>query len=215
MYTGSLSGADGGLSGTGQWVVAVDTPATDAQWSVPTVTWAVSQNADATWHYAYSINVSQSNIKYLILEASGMLSKENIVNPTATAGTFARVKVDNFDYGAIATPYLPQSVYGIKFARAGGLELAVEFDSTFAPVWGDVYARGANSGGMFNTVWNSGFGDSDPSEPAADGSIGNHVLVPGALTIGGGEIPEPSTLLLIGIGSVAVFLRQRRLNALA
>ncbi|MCE5326478.1 MAG: PEP-CTERM sorting domain-containing protein [Planctomycetaceae bacterium] len=214
MFTGSLSGEDGGLSGTGQWMAAATSPTTDPEWFVPTLSWTVSQNGDNTWHYAYTLSVAQSNIRQLIIESSAMLSKADVLNPIATVGQFARVKVDNFDYGAISTPYLPQSVYGIKFARAGELTLSVEFDSNFAPVWGDVYARGANSGGMYNTLWNGGFADEDPGAAATDGSYNNHVLVPGGLSVGAGEIPEPSTVLLLGLGSVAAILRQRRLSTL-
>ncbi len=214
MFSGSLSAADGGLSGTGVWMVPAETPTTDQEWAVPTLSWTVSQNEDNTWHYAYTLSVSQSNIKQLIIESSPMLTEAGVLNPVATAGNYARVKVDNVDYGTISAPYLPQSVYGIKFARATGVELAVQFDSVFAPIWGDAYARGANAGGMYTTLWNSGFVDSDPALAATDGSNGNHVLVPGGLTFGGGEIPEPTTMLLLGIGSVAVLLRRRRLKAL-
>lgn len=166
-YQGSLSSVDGGILGTGNWLVTGPT----------TLEWWVTQNMDSSWHYKYVFTHPVGATSHFILEGSASLEESDIFGNLAG--------FTSFDVGSHAVasgnPGMPESIFGIKFDGTAGLTTTIEFDCTRVPVWGDFYSKDGNAGGYgVNTAWNAGFtaGDTDPSDAAKDGSVRGHALVP-------------------------------------
>jgi hypothetical protein len=111
-----------------------------------------------------------------------------------------------------SNPGMPGPMWGLKIDSrpAGSTELswAVAFTTTHSPVWGDFYAKDGNSGPVI--CWNTGFLATDPTDPAANGSINNHILRPNGpthKTPDGGLTVGLLGMALAGIGLVARRLR--------
>jgi hypothetical protein len=172
--SGSLSSASSELGGVGDWI----NPGTT------TIAWEVT-DMGSHYHYKYTLTVPQHAISHFIIEISPTAESSNFWN---FGGPFQGTPVID-DYTQLnGNPDIPAPIYGIKFDEAFGTTAVFEFDSTRVPVWGDFYAKcGANPA---NQVWNMGITLPDPTDPAANGSIDNHILVPDSY-----NIPEPSTLV--------------------
>jgi hypothetical protein len=203
-YSGNLSGADGGLVGTGAWFDKVLLkPADQANWFAPTISWTVSQNSDFTWHYSYTLTVYKQEVSHFMVEVSDNCEDSNIKNPK---GPFRVRKVDWYDESS-GNPGLPGRVHALKFDEAWGTIATFEFDSDKAPVWGDLYAKDGKLPGtnIENVAWNSGFSanDIDPDVPAGNGSYLNHLLVPDS-------VPEPASFVSLAAGLMGILGLRRR-----
>jgi len=192
IYTGSLSVADGGLTGTGDWA---DGPIT--------LSWTVSQD-ESVWHYQYNLVVPSHDISHMIVEASSNFTIDDVLN---VFGDFQTLTVGDFSY-ANGNPGMPGSVHGIKFDETSTTNLTVDFDSRRIPVWGDFYAKDgvSSSTQIFNVIWNTGFANVDPVVPAHNGSEAFHLLVPDTI------IPEPSTIMMLFTGLIisGLYLLRRK-----
>ncbi len=184
---GFISGSTGQMEGTGFWVYDNG----DNDWTPATMTWNVTRNIDLTWHYEYTLNVYRADVSHLIIETCETFGTSNIYNAVHPAQS---ISIGTQSEGP-GNPSLPATMYGIKFDSTVGTTVNISFDSDRAPVWGDFYAKCGNVGGTQNTVWNESFLDPNPTNPAGDGSVNNHILVPGCSTV-----PEPATLALLGLG---------------
>jgi len=187
VYTGGLSSAAGGISGTGQWIddgVSID--------------WTVSQNPDLTWHYEYVFDAMSKNASHIIIEVSQGFIDDDLLN---AEGPFTDIEIA-LHGPSPCNPNIPGNIYGIKFDSTTGATVTINFDSLRMPVWGDFYTKNGKSAGVDNSAWNAGFVNVDPDDLPANGTIDNHLLVPDTC------IPEPGTLVLLGLGRL--FLRQRR-----
>jgi len=102
-------------------------------------------------------------------------------------------------------PNLPANIYGIKFFFGDPEEQDFHyfsFMSTQPPVWGDFYTKDGKQGGVVCTAWNSGIG----VEGEGPRDFTGWIPTPD-------NIPEPSSLLLLVLGSSAVLgskLRSRK-----
>lgn len=193
-FTGTLTSADGGLEGTGFWV----TDNGEELWTPAVITWNVTENLDATWHYEYTLEVFRADVSHFLVETSATFGPENLFN-AQFPGT--EIEIQNFTQ-ANGNPFLPADIYGAKFDSTQGTAITIAFDSDRNPVWGDFYAKCGAVGGTQNTVWNAGFLTEDPTDPAADGTIANHILVPNT-------VPEPATIAMLAIGALLAFKRRR------
>ncbi len=203
-YSGSLGYSDGGITGIA-----------GSPWLAPgtTFSWQVDDNGDGTYTYTYRLQVpdDSKSISHMTVEASPSFESDNILD--VPEGTIAENQPDSYPNGG-ADPGMPDSMWGIKFDGGGpdstDYDWTVSFTTDRAPVWGDFYAKDGADGAANVAIWNAGFTnpDSDPTDPAGDTPIANHILVPDTNT---GEVPAPGGILLAGLGmSLVGYLRTRR-----
>jgi len=189
-YTGSLSGGGPGIIATDGW----NNSQTSFSWTVTSVG---EVDGNILWKYDYAMVVPQKNISHFIVE----------VTPEATDfifpdGTIASIGTWNGQGNS--NPNIPEPVYGIKFDDNSTTDsLSGSFTTTRSPVWGDFYAKDGTdaTSGVLVTAWNGGFTVSDPTAPAANGSLAYHILRPDGVTT---AVPEPTTMLLLGLGLVGL-----------
>lgn len=193
-YTGTLTGAGGGIFATDGWGSA----STTLSYTV------YANDADHTsWHYEYVFTVPAKNISHLIIEVSPNLTDD-----------FAGGEVQDYTStsNGSSNPGLPGTLHGAKFG-ATSLTLTVEFDLDRPPVWGDFYAKDGKDGPSHIDViaYNTGLTDPD-SDPAFDDSVlpddfvpsADHILVPDTGGSHDPSTPEPASAVLLGLGIVAI-----------
>ena len=180
VYSGSLSGA--GLVSAGNW------QSSTLNWTVSTV-----PGSPGLWQYAYDLVLPSdaSNINHFIIEAP-------LVGSITTTTGAATIGSHNTHSG------LPD-LTGIKFTGVGPSSHTswhIVFTAYNVPAWGDFYARGNSR----NNVRNTGFTnpDSDPVAAPGNSSVGNHILVPGAV------VPIPATAWLLGAGLIGLATLRRK-----
>ena len=191
-YSGSLSGDGGGLIANEDW----NSSSTVLEWTV-----SASSPNPTLWHYQYTLTVPAKTISHIIIETSPEFKAANLFDLTSIPESWAidpEIKKHNEGEG---NPGLPEDMDGLKVnAGVDVLMVTLSFDSDRVPVWGDFYAKDGN-GGTIN-MHNAGFTspDWDPdidTYPLQNGSVEDHLLVPDSL------VPEPATLLLLGLGGLA------------
>ena len=224
-YSGSLSTATGGLSGSGAWYSP----------GVSTLGWTVSQDAAGDpWVYCYTLTVPDlpggisGQISHMTMEASSTpgleFTMDDLISYWSDPSTWIdEVEVGEFEPsdptnpGGGSNPHMPGTIYGIKFDAAMDTYVATLWLETLRkPVWGDFYAKDGKSvedTNEYNAIWNTGFLAVDPPDPPDNGSIDYHLLVPDTENGGGGGgiIPEPLTgiALVMAVGSLASYVRKR------
>ena len=214
-YTGTLTGSD--ITGTGVWVDKYMLPAGEqSSWTAPSLTWIITQNADLTWHYDYTLSVYKKDISHFTVEVSDKpgyeFEKSNVL---AASWPMDKIEVQDYDSDiGNSNPGMPSRFRGLKFDSTVGTTYHVWFDTDRRPVWGDFYAKDGKTNGIDNAIWNAGFGnpDTDPSGPASDGSIDGHLLVPDTEGVEKPPVPEPAGMMALGSGlmGLGAFLMKRR-----
>jgi hypothetical protein len=178
-----------------------------------TLSWTVT-NEDATqpgfpWKYTYTFghNGGKAAISHLILETSNTFTLANLTGLTGA-------KLDSIGMQSVSSgnPGMPSDMYGIRLdpSTDNSLSMTWTFWSNRMPVWGDFYVKNGkeNNACNQNTTNNvqNGFtsSDTDPTGPAANGSLNFHILRPDTTTV-----PEPTTMGLILLGSWLVIKRRQ------
>lgn len=185
-YSGSLSTADGGLEGTGDWINSGGS----------SISWWIT-DFGSHWHYKYTLSVPDKDISHFIIEVSpgfGAADYDNVV------GNYGVIEIQTFDQGN-DNPDIPENMQGMKFDETAVLAWTIEFDSIRMPVWGDFYAKG----GREAAIWNAGFGD-DPTSAVTNGSLQNKLIRPDSTIV-----PEPTTVALLAMGLAAMVARRKAL----
>ena len=193
-YSGSLSYSDS-IDATGVWTE-----------SPLSMSWTISENVGGDWHYSYTYSTGDPFIHDVFIETPTSFNSSSLSNVTYGAFTAnSSYNIATYNTGSDATRLtnLPEEMYGIRFTivPASATTFAVEFDSDYAPGWGDFYANCTHAKGALNSAWNLGFtsSDFDPTAAAQNGTVSNSILVP---------TPEPTTIALIGLGFA--FVRRRK-----
>jgi hypothetical protein len=162
------------------------------------ISWTVTQEG-SKWLYVY--NLSREDGSALKKPAVSHFTLE--ISPN--------VDTQNDFWGFNGSPVEFGSFEGItnamKLDYGDKDQLEWSFYSNRVPTWGDFYAIGGNPAGAWGTMWNAGFYDPDPMTGPTNGTIGNKILRPDTeYTV----VPEPSTMLLMGLGLAAAGVVRRR-----
>ena len=199
---GELTGSRTNLTGGGVDTVQFNATATDHF----TISWTITNPSAGTWHYSYTISGTPNGsggvgLSHFILETShSCISGTTFADPNcvtnATISGGASVTLVPGPYGpSPANPNFPAgaSMDGVKFNVVGGpaLPVTLTFDSDRAPVYGDFYAKVANT----KTAFNNGLGNETTS-----------MLLSDFIARPDGDTPEPSTALLALAGVALVGL---------
>ena len=187
VYTGSLSISGGGLVGTGNWA------------NNAVISWTVTQEG-SNWLYVYNLSredgsaLERPAVSHFTLEISPNVDTQN------DFWDFNSSSVEFGSFEGIA------NAMKLDYGDDGQLEWS--FRSNRVPTWGDFYAKGGSPNGQVSgTMWNAGFNDPDPMVGPANDTIGNKILRPDTEYP---VVPEPSTMLLMGLGLAAAGVVRRR-----
>jgi hypothetical protein len=185
------------------------------------LSWSIAQKSDGTFDYSYAVSgFTSPALSHLILEvgadclsASAHCVTNAKVGSTLIALSPAAFQLGDWCYGTSANPGvhcqgnsnigLLKDILGVEFTGLpSAATVFITFNSTRAPVWGDIYMVGGQQ-----YVYNKGMGNHSTDSNPLD-----FVARPDPATTLA-ETPEPASLALTGVALVLLALtrsRQRR-----
>jgi hypothetical protein len=173
-----------------------------------TVSWAVSENPDGSWHYQYTFTNAVGDtldmlVSHFIISLSEDIEPGEIFNFSPDVASHS---IDTFG-PHVSNPGFPEgeTIWGLKL-DLGNDQIVAAFDSYRMPMWGDFYAK--DGGDPVNWAYNTDFGIEVANLHDYEGvpvdEFGNplfKVLVPNT-------IPEPATIAMLALGGL--FIRRTR-----
>ncbi len=188
-----IYGISADMSGS-RSVGAVGLFTTEPDWQDAVIEWSIVNNGDLTLTYTYTlINFDRPGISHFTLDFS-----DNCIGDSALTdpGCLTDVQL-NGDPSNILEPGDRDGIVGAaKFDVGEDGDLTYSFISNRMPVYGDLYVKGGQS-----ALYNTGFGQHDSQLMTA----GDFIARPDSFLVA----PEPTSLVLIAAGSLAMLRRRK------
>jgi len=164
-----------------------------------TLSWYVTYfESTKMWNYMYTWYGYRKVLSHIIIEVTpGAVASDFIFSPGELV-TMGGIDTHTATSEGNSNPGMPGPMYGMKLEPTEETNyINFGFDTWRPPVWGDFYAKDGNSGLVY--AYNTGFLDEDPASDTGDG---RHIVVPDGT--GTSSVPEPGTLLLLGLGLIGI-----------